>query len=330
MARVLPRYRITHRTSYHYQSPVALCHNVAHLVPRTTARQSCLSTDLVVDPHPRIRRKRVDPWGNETWYFSIESPHQSATVTGQSEVVVDDEPPRLPTESPAWERIRDELSRVSLQPHGSQPDATMVDAPANEENVAGALAFPAEREFLLESPFIPISDEFADYAWQSFTPDRPIIEAMRDFTDRVYREFTFDSEATTLATPVAVVFRERRGVCQDFAHVTLACLRSIGLAARYVSGYLETDPPPGRERLVGADASHAWVSLFAGELGWFDFDPTNNVTPGGRHITLAWGRDYGDVSPLQGVILGGGAHELDVSVDVARTDRTESWENTAI
>ncbi len=303
---------------------VSLCHNVAHLVPRTTARQACLSTDLHVDPQPRIRRKRLDPWGNETWYFSIETPHQRATVTTLSEVVVDDEPPRLPTVSPAWERIRDDLARPS------QPTAEAAEGAEMAEDLAGSLVFPAEREFLLESPFIPISDEFADFAWQSFSPDRPILEAMRDFTNRVYREFTFDPEATTLATPVAVVFRQRRGVCQDFAHLTLACLRSIGLAARYVSGYLETDPPPGRERLVGADASHAWVSLFAGELGWFDFDPTNNVTPGGRHVTLAWGRDYGDVSPLQGVILGGGAHDLEVSVDVARKDTTESWENTAI
>lgn len=281
----------------------------------------------MVDPAPRIQRRRLDPYGNETWYFSIELPHREASVTGISDVDVNDDPARLPKESPPWEHIRDQL--VAMHP-GGRNNPTPAEINPARVGEDPAVDFVSEREFLLASPFITVSDEFADYAWQSFTPERPILEAMLDLTGRIYREFTFDPEATTLATPVADVFRDRKGVCQDFAHLTLAFLRSIGLAARYVSGYLETDPPPGRERLVGADASHAWVSLFTGDQGWFDFDPTNNIVPGSRHVTLAWGRDYGDVSPLQGVILGGGSHELDVSVDVARIDAASTWENTAI
>jgi transglutaminase-like putative cysteine protease len=328
----LPCYRITHRTSYRYQSMVSLCHNVAHLIPRTTGRQRCLNTDLQVDPPPKILRRRLDHFGNDTWYFSIESAHQHASVTSLSDVEVNDGQRSLPVWSPPWEQVH-ELLGMTAQQSFANPTNPSSASPNFGGPTSGdfqTVAFATEREYLLESPFIPISDQFADYAWRSFTPGRPILDAMSDLTARIFREFTFDPEATTLATPVAVVFRERKGVCQDFAHLILACLRSIGLAARYVSGYLETDPPPGRERLVGADASHAWVSIFAGELGWFDFDPTNNLIPGDRHITISWGRDYGDVSPLQGVILGGGAHELDVSVDVARIYMPNSWENTAI
>jgi transglutaminase-like putative cysteine protease len=310
----VPRYRITHRTTYEYQSAVSLCHNIAHLVPRGTARQTCQSSQLVIEPEPNVRSRRFDHYGNETWYFSIETPHQRASVASVSEVTVTDQPPQL-CPSPPWEQIRALLS--PMIGFGAEPGDASVP-------------YPTEREFVLESPFIPTSDRFADYAWQSFSPGRPILDAMSDFTARIFHEFTFDAEATTLATPVGEVFDSKRGVCQDFAHLTIACLRSIGLAARYVSGYLETVPPPGQERMVGADASHAWVSIFAGELGWFDFDPTNNLLPGDRHITVAFGRDYSDVAPLQGVILGGGDHELAVSVDVARLDTLDNWQNTAI
>jgi transglutaminase-like putative cysteine protease len=171
-------------------------------------------------------------------------------------------------------------------------------------------------QFTFESPRIRIRPEFAAYALESFTPKRPMLEALLDLTTRIHRDFRFDSKVTNVRTPPEDVFRKRRGVCQDFAHVQIACLRSLNLPARYVSGYLRTYPPPGRPRLVGADASHAWVSSYCPGVGWVDLDPTNNVVPSDGHVTLAWGRDYGDVSPLRGLILGGGAHTVKVSVDV--------------
>jgi len=160
------------------------------------------------------------------------------------------------------------------------------------------------------------SPVLAEYTAPSFTKERPLLEAVADLTGRIHRDFTFDRTATTVATPLQTVFRTRRGVCQDFAHLEIACLRSLGLAARYVSGYLESVPPPDQPRLTGADASHAWVSVFCPPVGWVDVDPTNDVLADERHVTVAWGRDYGDVSPLRGVILGGGQHALHVGVSV--------------
>ena len=175
-------------------------------------------------------------------------------------------------------------------------------------------------QFGFESPRIRIRPEFASYALQSFTPGRPMPEALLDLTARIHKDFRFDSKVTNVRTPTEEVFRKRRGVCQDFAHLQIACLRSLNIAARYVSGYLRTYPPPGRPRLVGADASHAWVSAYCPGIGWLDLDPTNNVVPTNGHVTLAWGRDYGDVSPLRGLILGGGAHTLNVAVDMEPVD----------
>jgi transglutaminase-like putative cysteine protease len=198
------------------------------------------------------------------------------------------------TATPPWEKVREATARDVLDP----------------DSQAG--------EFLFESPHVTTSPAFADYAAESFTTGRPLLEALLHFTARIFHDFRFDKRATTVATPVEEVFRKRRGVCQDFAHFGIACLRSIGLPARYVSGYLETLPPPGRPRLIGADASHAWFAVWCPGFGWIDADPTNNVLPADRHITLAWGRDFSDVSPLRGVVIGGGGHGLGVSVDVAR------------
>jgi len=204
----------------------------------------------------------------------------------------------LPAETPAWESVR-ELSRG--RQIGQALDAS---------------------EFIFDSPLIQAADDFAAYAAPSFPKGRPILDAVLNLTARIHHDFKFDPKATTLATPLAEVFKNRRGVCQDFAQLEIACLRSLGLPARYVSGYLETVPPPGKARLIGADASHAWISFHCYGLGWIEVDPTNNVVPTTRHIAVAWGRDFNDVSPIRGVILGAGEHTLKVAVDVVAVEET--------
>jgi transglutaminase-like putative cysteine protease len=220
------------------------------------------------------------------------SPHPHLTVTARS--VVDVTAQEVPRTSPAWDVVRDGLGDDRLEPY----------------------------EFSLDSPLISSRPALADYTAASFPKGRPLMEAVADLTARIHRDFTFDRTATTVATPLDVVFRNRRGVCQDFAHLEIACLRSFDLAARYVSGYLESSPPPNQPRLTGADASHAWVSVYSPGEGWI-VDPTNNLIPANRHVTLAWGRDYSDVSPIRGVILGGGDHRWRVAVDVVRTGRED-------
>jgi len=205
------------------------------------------------------------------------------------------------------------------------PEAGLLDSPpweAVRERVAADTTTPGleARDFVLPSAFVPPDDAVWDYARASFPPGRPLLEAVRDLTRRIHQEFRYDPGFTTIVTPLAEVLAHRRGVCQDFAHLQIACLRSLGLPARYVSGYLETLPPPGKAKLQGADASHAWVSVYDPEQGWTDFDPTNDQLVGEQHITTAWGRDYGDVTPLKGIIFGGGEHTLEVAVDVERLE----------
>jgi transglutaminase-like putative cysteine protease len=201
-----------------------------------------------------------------------------------------------PETTPPWEAVRDRLR--------ADRSATTLDA----------------YQFVFESPHVAFDDAVLDFVTPAFTADRPILDAVRELTGRIHREFRYDQTATTVATPVAEVLRTRRGVCQDFAHLEIACLRALGLAARYVSGYILTVPPPGTPRLVGADASHAWLAVWVGDAGWVDVDPTNDQLPSDQHITAAWGRDYADVSPLRGVVLGGGAHRVSVAVDVTPLD----------
>ncbi|HSI11477.1 MAG TPA: transglutaminase family protein [Chthoniobacter sp.] len=291
-------YDVTHRTTYGYGSDVSVSHHLAHLHPRELRSQQVTNFRLSVDPAPVVSSERVDYYGNSTSFFSIGSPHDRLAVTARSRVRVT--APMLPESSrtPAWQQIRDRCANDRLT-----PDSEM-------------------GEFRFDSPNIVRRPILAEYAAASFTPDRPLLEAVVDFNARIFRDFKFDPRATTVATPVDEVFKKRRGVCQDFAHLAIACLRSLGLPARYVSGYLETLPPPGKARLIGADASHAWFSVWCSGHGWIDADPTNNVLPGDRHITVAWGRDFGDVSPLRGLVVGGSGHSLGVSVDVARV--TES------
>ncbi len=285
-------YRIVHRTTYQYKHPVSFGNHAVYLAPRSSAHHRCESHELLVAPAPATRSERIDFFGNRVRFFTILQPHERLVVEARSVVTIDAETV-WPEHSMAWDEV------VRSLPDDISPE--------------GLDAF----QFVFESPRIRPSPEFAAYAEPSFPPGRPLAEALLDFTDRIHREFRFDSKATNVRTPPEEVLRERKGVCQDFSHVTIACLRSLNLPARYVSGYLRTYPPPGRPRLIGADASHTWVSVYCPGAGWLDVDPTNNVIPSRGHVTLAWGRDYGDVSPVRGVILGGRDHELEVAVDMA-------------
>ena len=235
----------------------------------------------------------MDYFGNQLSFFTVQEPHKQLVVEARSEVVIDE---------------REAAAPGAVARRGKK-------SPGRYRRIAARQSLEAY-QFVFESPRIRPSAEFAAYALRSFTPGRPFAEALLDLTARIHQDFRFDSKATNVRTPPEEVFRKRRGVCQDFAHLQIACLRSLNLAARYVSGYLRTYPPPGRPRLVGADASHAWVSAYCPGVGWLDVDPTNNVVPSHNHVTLAWGRDYGDVSPLRGLILGGRDHTLKVAVDM--------------
>jgi transglutaminase-like putative cysteine protease len=285
-------YKIIHRTTYKYKYPVSVGSHVACLKPRSLTRHRLAQSELHIEPGPATMTERVDYFGNHLSFFTIEEPHSELVVEARSQVVMEGNEPSMAQSSPPWE----EVARSLPQDH----------SPAAVEAY----------QFRFESPRIRIRPEFAAYARQSFSPGRPICEALLDLTERVHKDFRFDSKSTHVRTPIEEVFRKKRGVCQDFAHVQIACLRSLKLAARYVSGYLRTYPPPGQPRLVGADASHAWVSAYCPGIGWLDLDPTNNVVPSNGHVTIGWGRDFGDVSPLHGLILGGGAHTLKVAVDL--------------
>jgi transglutaminase-like putative cysteine protease len=288
-------YRVEHTTRYTYEHPASLCHGDGRLVPRTLPGQRVLRSELRIDPAPASLAERDDFFGNRALFFSVEGPHDRLEVRCVSEVEVADRPaPRL-EQSQAWETARAQAWSGAPPPPGEA------------------------RAFALESPAIPLSAELEAFARPSFAPGRPLLGAVADLMGRIHGEFAYAPESTTVATPVAEVLRLRRGVCQDFAHLALGCLRSLGLAGRYVSGYLETLPPPGRPRLVGADASHAWCSLHVPGFGWLDLDPTNDQVPTTRHVTVGWGRDYRDVTPVRGVVIGpAAAQSLAVSVDVQR------------
>ena len=283
-------YRIAHKTTYKYKHPVAFGNHAVHLMPRTHGPQRCESYELLVTPTTSMRSDRTDYFGNRLNLFTVQQPHEELIVEARSTVSMTDT--AAPGRSMAWDEVAKTIE--------TQLTAANLDA----------------SQFLFESPRIRPSVEFASYAMASFPPGRPLSEALLDFTARIHREFRFDSKATNVRTPPEEVLRKRKGVCQDFAHLQIACLRSMNIPARYVSGYLRTFPPPGRPRLVGADASHAWVSVYCPVSGWLDFDPTNNLVPSQSHVTLAWGRDYGDVSPVRGVIRGGRDHSVEVAVDM--------------
>ncbi len=288
-------YRVIHKTQYKYSGEVGLCHNEARLQPRELPNQQCRASEIRIDPSPADYLERQDFFGNRVAYFSVQQPHGKLVITATSEISISPQQSlsEFGTDS-AWETLRDRLT----------------------QDLSSDILYAMQ--FTLDSPMIHTSETLAEYGRASFPDGRPLLDGVRDLMQRIYTEFTYDPEFTSIATPLAEVLEHRRGVCQDFAHLAIACLRAQGLAARYVSGYLETLPPPGKEKLVGADASHAWFSVFHPNAGWIDFDPTNNQMPSEQHITVAWGRDFSDVSPLKGLAFGGGEHKLDVSVDVAR------------
>lgn len=289
-------YRIVHRTTYKYKYSVAAGNHVACLTPRSLTDRQSARSELLISPAPATRTERVDYFGNLLCFFTVQEPHKELVVEARSEVTVKGHATAWPQPSVAWEEAARSL--------------------ADDQSSAGLEAY----QFGFESPRVRVRPEFAAYALESFTPGRSMPESLVDLTARIHKDFRFDSKVTNVRTPTEEVFRKRRGVCQDFAHLQIACLRSVNIAARYVSGYLRTYPPPGQLRLVGADASHAWVSAYCPGIGWLDMDPTNNLIPSDGHVTLAWGRDYGDVSPLHGLILGGGAHTLKVAVDMEPLD----------
>ncbi len=285
-------YSVSHTTTYLYKDSVSLCHNLVHLRPRPVPRQVCHQSHITVQPDPRGMQNQLDYFGNPISLFTIKEPHRKLSIAAKHRVeVMTRDLPRL-QDSPPWERVRD-LMRSAR---------------------ASALLEPCS--FGFDSNYIHRHADLEAYAQPSFAPGTPLLEAVMHLTNRIHREFRYDAKATTLATPLADVLQHRHGVCQDFAHLQIGCLRSLGLAARYVSGYLLTQPPAGHDRLIGADASHAWVSVFCPRFGWVDFDPTNNMIPAEEHITIAWGRDYDDISPVKGIILGGGTHAMTIGVEV--------------
>ena len=291
-------YAITHHTRYTYSSAVVLGHNEAHLLPRDNIDwQRCGESRIEISPRPTLTIERRDFFGNRLLYFAIQDIHHCLDVSVKTEVETRGQSFSESSSSPPWETVVQQLR--------SDPDPEVIET----------------RQFILNSPFISHDQALQDYAVPSFPAGRPLWEAVLDLTQRIYRDFTYDPHFTTVATPLHEVLAERRGVCQDFAHLAIGCLRSLGLAARYMSGYLETIPPPGQPCLIGADASHAWLAVYLPHVGWAEFDPTNNCMPREQHIILAWGRDYSDVAPLKGVMSGGGEHTLVVSVDVAPQER---------
>ena len=290
------QYRIRHITEYQYQARVSHCYNMAHMVPRNSARQRSHRNAVTVSPSPSFTAKRDDYFGNIAFHFEIQEPHQKLIISSESEVEVN--PPLTAT-------------NLDLSLTCAEARHMLLQSKAQDTLLA--------REFLLDSPMVKAGEALREYASPSFSDDRPLLSAVSDLTQRIFKEFEYSPEATTVATPLSEVLTKRKGVCQDFAHLQIGCLRALGFAAKYVSGYIETLPPPGKEKLVGSDASHAWISVFSPGEGWFEFDPTNNQMASEQHIITAWGRDYHDVTPLRGVIFGGGKSPiLKVSVDVAR------------
>lgn len=285
-------YRITHQTAYAYSEPASLSQNELLLTPRPTDAQQVLTSDLTVVPQPQYLRQHQDYFGNTVQVFMVQQPHTTLTVTAVSRVALQSAPIPDAATTPPWEEVAAQLAQ-----HRTPEDLN---------------AF----QFVFPSPLVTLPAAARDYARPSFASGTPLLMGAIDLMGRIFREFTYDKTATTVDTEVDQVLTQRRGVCQDFAHLAISCLRSLGLAARYISGYLKTLPPPGKPRLIGADASHAWLALFIPGIGWVDLDPTNNQIPTDAHITLAWGRDYGDVPPLKGVVMGGGQHKLTVMVDV--------------
>jgi transglutaminase-like putative cysteine protease len=291
------KYRVRHSTRYEYADQVNQGYNVAYLIPRECNGQRVNYSDIRIIPAPTSRIKRVDYFGNVVCHFTVERPHQSLEVIVDSEVEIAPSEPRL---------------------LGGGITCAEVLAALKSGN---ELEDMSATEFSFNSPMIATSPQLADFGRDLFSPERSFLEAVGDLNSRIFKDFKYDPGFSTVATPLVDVLKNRRGVCQDFAHLAIGVMRSLGFAARYVSGYLETLPPPGQVKMQGADASHAWFAVYIPGDDWQDFDPTNDVMPADQHITTAWGRDYSDVTPLKGVVFGGGGKQiLSVAVDVARVE----------
>lgn len=284
---------ISHRTFYRYSAPVAQSLHVMHLAPRAVAHQTIRHHSLLIEPAPSLRTDFIDYFGNPASILEIDDEHSELVIHARSTIDVKAAGQLEGATTIAWERVGSALAAP-----GQDLDLSVL-------------------QFVTASRHTRPTREIADYASASFPAGRPVLDAVWDLNQRLFADFTFDATATDVSTPITEVMKNRRGVCQDFSHLALACLRSMRLPARYVSGYMLTRAPEGQVKLKGADASHAWISVWAPETGWVDFDPTNNVMPDTEHVTFAWGRDYDDVSPIAGVLLGGGRHTVGVSVDVA-------------
>ena len=300
---------VVHETSYRYQPAVDTAQHVVVLKPGNSGTQKLLGYELQIEPPPALLREQLDVYGNTRASFSYQAAHDQLTVVADSIVSTTPDPlarnvssaPQLVT---PWEQVREQLRYR-----------------------AGA-AYDSAAEFLFASPYVPQHDAFTELAQTSFTPGRPLLDAADALMTQIYTRMTYESESTEVNTPALDALNQGKGVCQDFAHIMVACCRAMGLPARYVSGYMLTTPPPGKPRLIGSDASHAWASVYfpgqdAQSGRWLDFDPTNNRAPGEDYVTLATGRDFLDVSPMRGVIRGGSRHKLRVAVTVEPIESVE-------
>lgn len=294
------KYRIIHNTSYKYSAPASLSQNELLLHPRQTPSQEVIECDLSIVPKPQYLHCRTDYFGNRVHVFMVQHPHNELAMSATS--IVRTSRPVIPV-----------------------PDATLPYEIVAQRLVERRQPIELEAsQFVFASPLVTVNSTATDYAKLSFPPGTPVLTGATDLVRRIFTGFAYDKNASTVDTTVEQVLINRKGVCQDFAHLAISCLRGLGLAARYVSGYMETVPPPGKPKLVGADASHAWISVFLPDFGWVDLDPTNNLVVNESYITVAWGRDYGDVAPVKGVVMGGGAHILSVMVDVAAQEEASA------
>ena len=291
-------YRIIHNTGYKYSVPASLSQNELFLSPRSTPSQEVLETQLHIEPKPQYLHQRTDYFGNIAHVFMVQHPHNELSVTATSLVKT--------------------LKPVVPEPEATSPWENVAQRLIEHKTPVDLLA----RQFTFASPLVPILSGSLTYVRPSFPKEIPVLSGTLDLVRRIYSDFTYDKTASNVETTVEQALLSKKGVCQDFALVAISCLRALGLAARYVSGYLETQPPPGKQKLIGADASHAWISIFLPDFGWIDLDPTNNLISNETYITVGWGRDYGDVSPVKGVVMGGGSHQLSVTVDVSEVNNS--------
>lgn len=290
-------FSILHTTLYQYNAPVSFCHNIGTIRPVVSAGQELLSFDLQINPVPTEISERVDFFGNNITRFSIQEQHEKLKVTSKS--IIDRQ----------YSKIKESFFSGACK--SITLSEALITLRANTPEILEA------KQFVLESILIRnISDSIRQYAEASFQSNRSVFEAAHELMQRIYTDFDFVAGFTTVSTPLNEVMEEKKGVCQDFAQIAIACIRSVGLPARYISGYIETLPPPGKKKLIGVDASHAWFAIFIPGFGWVDFDPTNNQIPENQHVVVGWGRDYYDVPPLKGVVFGSGTSKLKVSVDI--------------